>query len=84
MSKPKQLSPLTQEQCNEFRRLPLAFDDMVRAIHAAGAASVAALDRAKAGYLAGRLEQLAPRFIGAGDVAKDLGTAAALLREIAQ
>lgn len=27
---------LTDEQCNEFRRLPLSFNDMVRAIHGAG------------------------------------------------
>jgi hypothetical protein len=28
---------LTDEQCNEFRRLPLGFNDMVRAIYNAGA-----------------------------------------------
>lgn len=27
---------LTDEQCNEFRRLPVSFNDMVRAIHADG------------------------------------------------
>ena len=27
---------LTDEQCSEFRRLPLSFNDMVRAIHDAG------------------------------------------------
>lgn len=27
---------LTDEQCNEFRRLPGSFNDMVRAIHEAG------------------------------------------------
>ena len=27
---------LTDEQCSDFRRLPLSFNDMVRAIHDAG------------------------------------------------
>ena len=27
---------LTDEQCDEFRRLPLSFNDMVRAIYTAG------------------------------------------------
>jgi len=27
---------LTDDQCNEFRRLPLSFNDMVRAIYDAG------------------------------------------------
>lgn len=27
---------LTDEQCNEFRSLPVSFNDMVRAIHADG------------------------------------------------
>ena len=27
---------LTDEQCDEFRRLPLSFNDMVRAIYSAG------------------------------------------------
>jgi len=40
----QQLSVLTAEQCDEFRRLPLSFRDMVRAIYAAGEA--AALERA--------------------------------------
>ena len=38
---------LTDEQCNAFRRLPLNFNDMVRAIHQAGheaSPSTAALD----------------------------------------
>ena len=33
---------LTDEQCNEFRRLPMSFNDMVRAIYEAGRASKAA------------------------------------------
>jgi hypothetical protein len=33
---------LTNEQCDEFRRLPLSFNDMVRAIYEAGRASKAA------------------------------------------
>ena len=33
---------LTDEQCDEFRRLPLSFNDMVRAIYEAGRASKAA------------------------------------------
>ena len=35
-------SPLTDEQCDEFRRLPGTFNDMVRAIYEAGRASKAA------------------------------------------
>jgi len=35
-------SPLTEEQCDEFRRLPGTFNDMVRAIYEAGRASQAA------------------------------------------
>ncbi len=38
---------LTDEQCDEFRRLPLSFNDMVRAIYEAGmenAARVCALE----------------------------------------
>lgn len=34
---------LTDEKCNEFRRLPVSFNDMVRAIYKAGAADRAAL-----------------------------------------
>ena len=34
-------SPLTEDQCNEFRRLPVSFNDMVRAIYEAGRASKA-------------------------------------------
>ena len=33
---------LTDEQCAEFRRLPVSFNDMVRAIYEAGRASKAA------------------------------------------
>lgn len=33
---------LTDDQCNEFRRLPGTFNDMVRAIYEAGRASKAA------------------------------------------
>ena len=33
---------LTDEQCNEFRRMPLSFNDMVRAIYEAGLASMQA------------------------------------------
>lgn len=33
---------LTDEKCNEFRRLPVSFNDMVRAIYKAGAADRAA------------------------------------------
>jgi hypothetical protein len=29
-------TPLTDEQCDAFRRLPCGFNDMVRAIHKAG------------------------------------------------
>ncbi len=31
------MKPLTDEQCNEFRRLPGSFNDMVRIIYEAGA-----------------------------------------------
>lgn len=31
---------LTDEQCNEFRRLPVSFNDMVRAIYNAGRNSI--------------------------------------------
>ena len=34
-----QPEPLTDHQCDEFRRLPLSFRDMVRAIYAAGQAA---------------------------------------------
>ena len=33
---------LTDDQCNEFRSLPVSFNDMVRAIYEAGRASKAA------------------------------------------
>lgn len=33
------MSLLTDEQCDEFRRLPVSFNDMVRAIHKAGHAA---------------------------------------------
>jgi hypothetical protein len=37
MSENKLLPPfLTDDQCDEFRRLPLSFNDMVRAIYVAG------------------------------------------------
>lgn len=37
---PEQLPPLTDSECDEFRRLPVSFNDMIRATHQAGAAAI--------------------------------------------
>jgi len=36
------MSELTHLQCDEFRRLPCSFDNMLRAVHKAGRASMKA------------------------------------------
>ncbi len=36
MSEEEQYIELSDEQCDEFRRLPVIFNDMVRAIYKAG------------------------------------------------
>ena len=50
------MNTLTDEQCEEFRRLPGSFNDMVRAIYEAGMVA----NQAKLGIAVYALEQIAP------------------------
>jgi hypothetical protein len=74
------LSSITADECLAFRRLPLCFDDMVRAIFAAGEDRGTKGLAARNARLADRLDLLAAHMMGAGDVPKDLAEAASLLR----
>lgn len=74
------LSRLTADECLAFRRLPLCFDDMVRAIFAAGEDRATAGQAARSAQLADRLDLLAAHMRGAGNVPKDLAEAARILR----
>lgn len=74
------LANLTTDECRAFLRLPLLFDDVVRAIFAAGEDRAAKGLAAHRAHLADRLDLLAAHMMGAGDVPKDLAEAASLLR----
>lgn len=76
------LAKLSDAECLVFRRLPLNFNDMVRAIFAAGEDRASSGKAATAAHLADRLERLADRLEGAGDVPRDLAEAARLLRAV--
>ena len=67
---------LTDEQCDEFRRLPLSFNDMVRAIYTAGQKEGAKAERERRGKV--MRDDFIPEFIKTADVFDQLDSFAGL------
>ena len=64
------MSELTHLQCDEFRRLPCSFDNMLRAVHKAGRASMKA-----------EAAQIAVAAFGSATVRSDISTAILALED---